>query len=75
VGVNPHANIIYQDAPQPVQPVAPSPSVQKAQPVNKEQKPNAFCHDPEMRNFDISGCKSIEEVYNKNAHRIKIIPE
>lgn len=110
VGVNPHANMMYQDTQQHVQQHTPqqhmqqaqqhvqqvhqqptqqqvhqvpsvdhpqisSPATYKAQPVRKEQKPNVFGYDPEMKNFDLTGCKSIEDIYNKNADRIKIVPE
>lgn len=30
---------------------------------------------PIVRGFNIEGCKTIEEVYEKNKHMIKIVPE
>jgi hypothetical protein len=43
--------------------------------VRKDQKVSTFGYDPDMKNFDLTGCKTIEDVYNKNAKKIKIIPE
>lgn len=77
VNVNPHANIIYQDTAQQVQEPQPEQSQQvyKAQPVKDHKDSKLLIYDPEMRNFDLAGCKTIEDVYNKNADKIKIVPE
>lgn len=69
VTVKPHANIIYQ----------PEPQVVKAEPTTTskpepEKEKTGLALDPEMMNFDIRGT-NINEVYNNNSTRIKIIPE
>lgn len=59
-----------QTVQQAVSQVQQVPSIQK-----KDAKSGGLGYDPDMRNFDLDGCKTIEEVYEKNRHIIKIIPE
>lgn len=79
VGINPNANLIYQEQQPPTQAQVTNqlsaPPVQKAQSVQKEQRTNILQQDPEMKEFDLTGCNSVNDAYNKNAGKIKIIPE
>lgn len=65
VTVQPNANMVYRDPPKQVQ----------ATPVETEQPaPKEITTDTSMRGFDTTG-SNINELYNKNADKIKIIPE
>ena len=76
------AQQVQVQQPQPVQQVQqPQPAqqvqVQQANTKGSTQKSNRssiLLQDPEMKGFDLSG-NDINEVYNNNAHRIKIVPE
>jgi len=84
VTVNPSANIMYEQ-PQPVQRVIPTrvvpPPVVSHEPVQKTVPPPVVSHeqptlqpvggDPSMKCFDLTGCKSMDEAYTKNAKHIK----
>lgn len=67
ITVQPNANMIYKEEPKPNTPT-PTPVAEEKAPVKDVQL------DTGMRGFDISG-NNINEIYNKNADRIKIVPE
>jgi hypothetical protein len=62
-------NVPQQD-PNPVNVVAPQPEQEQ-----KNAKASILQQDPSMKGFVLTGCKNIEEIYEKNKYKIKIVPE